>query len=351
MCNDKGSNPVITECTFTGNAGFIYGGAVYNDGANATMTNCVFHGNVADVGGAMANYDGAVGSAYNCVFYGNLAYLGGGAIYNRFSGISDLVNCTLADNSAQNSAENPLGLNPTGQGGAILSDNRPTYGTNYASLVGCVVWGNTAVGGGPGVYGTLYENYTDEQDLTYSTPDANGNFGANPLFVNPGAGNFALQAGSPCIDRGNNFALAFNLFITLNGKPVDINNCRRVSGAGIDIGAYEFQSITDVTSQFQIIPESSFRGSNGSITMTVLVVQYYFPVLDGPDTLVINGVAGYTLTNRSGVTSGLTPAGRPYINLPATAPGFVIPVTLTFTKTGTGTFAPTYQIYDGIGSR
>lgn len=55
----------------------------------------------------------------------------------------------------------------------------------------------------------------------------------DPLFVDPGAGDFRLQASSPCINAGLNASDAGA--IDLAGRP-------RVAGATVDIGAYEFQS-------------------------------------------------------------------------------------------------------------
>ena len=54
---------------------------------------------------------------------------------------------------------------------------------------------------------------------------------ANPLFTNPSAGNFTLQAGSPAVDSANS---AFSVGTDLAGNP-------RPSGAGLDRGAYEYQ--------------------------------------------------------------------------------------------------------------
>jgi hypothetical protein len=60
----------------------------------------------------------------------------------------------------------------------------------------------------------------------------NGNMRRDPLWADPEAGDFRLQAGSPCIDAGTLDAL---------GLPeLDFEGGPRVSGAAVDIGAYEF---------------------------------------------------------------------------------------------------------------
>ena len=62
------------------------------------------------------------------------------------------------------------------------------------------------------------------------TQDANA-LNANPLFVNPSAGDFHLQANSPAVDHGS---AAANTVVVR-----DRDGTSRPQGAGIDIGAYE----------------------------------------------------------------------------------------------------------------
>ena len=62
-----------------------------------------------------------------------------------------------------------------------------------------------------------------------------GNISADPLFVNPAANDYHLQAGSPAIDRGTNVAVSAR---DLAGQP------RITDGDGdgslvIDMGAFE----------------------------------------------------------------------------------------------------------------
>ena len=57
------------------------------------------------------------------------------------------------------------------------------------------------------------------------------NLTSDPKFVNPGAFDFSLQAGSPAIDAGG----------TIPQVPVDINGVARPQGSAFDIGAYEFK--------------------------------------------------------------------------------------------------------------
>jgi hypothetical protein len=70
-------------------------------------------------------------------------------------------------------------------------------------------------------------NYSLQHGLT-----ATGTIIANPQFVDPGAHDYHLLAGSPAIDTGTSY-LAPN---------TDLDGHTRMQGAGYDIGAYEFMT-------------------------------------------------------------------------------------------------------------
>ena len=182
----------LYNCTFTGNSAYDGGGAYYG-----TFHNCTFTGNLAYVGGGGAYY----GTLYNCALIGNLADYGGGAYGDT------LYNCTLSGNSAD-------------YGG----------GAYYGILYNCIVYHNTALS---------YSNCLGST-LTYSctTPDPGGigNITNDPRFVNAGAGDYHLQATSPCIDAGTNQAWMIGA-TDLDGNP-------RLDASGrVDMGAYEYQGL------------------------------------------------------------------------------------------------------------
>src|SRR5262249_36373586 len=72
-------------------------------------------------------------------------------------------------------------------------------------------------------------------DFSNTTPDAKGNFGADPLFVDAAGGDFHLQFASPCIDTGSDAAVPVDITTDLGGSP-------RKSRAHVDLGAYEYQN-------------------------------------------------------------------------------------------------------------
>lgn len=99
------------------------------------------------------------------------------------------------------------------------------------------VYNNTVYkSGSVGIYsyadeGTLVKNnisYLNTGQPIFGGVTSN-NLTTDPQFVNPGAGDFGLQAGSPAIDKG----------VTLAQVPTDFTGKARPEGAAYDIGAFE----------------------------------------------------------------------------------------------------------------
>jgi parallel beta-helix repeat protein/predicted outer membrane repeat protein len=94
MYNKSGS-PTVTNCTFTGNSARSGGGGMYNDqyANNPALVNCRFTSNIArSSGGGMYNfYSDPI--LTNCTFSGNSAVWGGG-VY-QYGGNATLANCIL----------------------------------------------------------------------------------------------------------------------------------------------------------------------------------------------------------------------------------------------------------------
>ncbi len=197
-------NCLLTNNQATGLPGFPPVGANGGAAKNCRLINCTLAGN-----GRYANSPGAVvgGGAFACV----------------------LQNCLLVGNTTTNSFSQ-------GPGGAAA----------YSVLTDCTVAQNS---GGPGagvyscwltnciVYDNQGENHAADNFVAYSctTPmptDGVGNITNAPLFVDVTNGNFHLQAGSPCINAGNNANAP---------RPTDLEGNMRIAGVRVDIGAYEFQ--------------------------------------------------------------------------------------------------------------
>jgi hypothetical protein len=221
----------VEGCTFTGNEALVLGGGLAYEDGTVSVAGSSFLDNRAEDGGGF--YAGAgLGRFVNCLIAGNAAYNGGGAMFEPTPGVyfedssTLLFNCTIADNSAIESASGGIYfLEPEGD------------------LVNSIVWGNEG--------GSLYADggmgrFTHCQVEGPEPPEGEGNSNQDPLFVAKGrwnnggtdddpfddrwqAGDYHLAAGSPAIDAG-----------TAHGAPaLDLEGRSRPCGAGIDVGAYE----------------------------------------------------------------------------------------------------------------
>jgi hypothetical protein len=187
-----------TAVAFTGEgppADRTGGGAFFGENATATLSGCMLVGNAAAYyGGAAVN-----GTLDNCLLTGNWSGdRGGGACW------SVLNNCTLADNRASGS----------GGGGAD------------GALNNCIVISNTAPDGPD------HANCALSFCCTPAASDGPGNITNAPLFVDQAAGNYHLQASSPCISSGRNADAP---------GPADLDGAARTVNGTVDIGALEFQ--------------------------------------------------------------------------------------------------------------
>jgi len=235
MSNDFSSSPTVTGCTFSGNDG---GGMSNNFSSSPTVTNCTFIGNSAFIGGGMSNEDSSNPTVTGCTFTGNSAdYYGGGMCNGNSS--PTVTGCTFTDNSADKG------------GGMANAVSSPT-------VTNCILWGNTAASEGDEIFNNDSSSipvisYCDiagclpggEWDSSLGS-DGGGNIDGDPLFVDadgaddtPGTedDNLRLQAGSPCIDAGDNSVVTEASDLDGNVRVVD-GDCDSV--AVVDMGAYEF---------------------------------------------------------------------------------------------------------------
>ncbi len=235
----------IARCSFIGNTSALSGGALNLQNASPTIINCVFLGNqagiddIADGGGVNSSGSGAP-RLINCLFNGNRASRAGGGLSADTSGglPVTMINCTFAQNEAKN-------------GGGVITntgDGEPTI------LINCILAKNVATE----VAGTDQINNAGQGLISYSCIEGEDDFGGegniddDPLFVDlvgrdgiPGTidDDLRLQAGSPCIDAGDNDAPS-NCVSDLDVRERYVDDpAARDTGAGraplVDMGAYE----------------------------------------------------------------------------------------------------------------
>ena len=154
------SNPLLTNCTFSGNAAVLGGGMCNRDGCSPMLSDCTFSGNKAREGGGMLNSYRSNPILANCTLSGNWADFGGG-IYNHGS-TSDVTNCIIWNNSAETDGDQiALALFY-----GMSSDYVSTLMVSYSDLEG----------GLPAVY----------FDPNCSVIWGIGNIDVDPCFVEPG---------------------------------------------------------------------------------------------------------------------------------------------------------------------
>ena len=220
-------------CAFVGNGSDGRGGAIAVLDNTVTLEGCTFDSNASPRGGAVWVSDGDTVVASNCLFVENDATNFGGAAYNEQ--VFDAVNCTFVNNTDG-------GDNDSFQGARSDAVTR---------LLNCVVV-NPGPGshGGAGIFQPRYSIVPEAP----STPDANGNFDADPLFADAAGGDFRLSAGSAAIDAGDSLdtpgtslVAVLSLATDLDGLVRNLDDTQTPNTGvpawelNIDLGAYEFQ--------------------------------------------------------------------------------------------------------------
>lgn len=210
--------------------------AIHNDASSPAIVNCVFYGNfsfAATVGGTIVNSNGAAPRIINCVFYGNYSNVLGAAISNN-SATAQVINCTFYANSADQA-----GIYYGAAGSGLIFINNVCWGNSGSSL--------------------LYDDGSGNIDAQYSYLQeeivGTGNVtGIESPFVdeNNPSGNDGIWATA---DDGLRMGIGFRNLGTPDttglGLPaIDLKQSGRISGTAIEMGAYEFIEITDITELF-----------------------------------------------------------------------------------------------------
>ncbi len=281
------ANSALVGCTLTGNSvntKFSSGGGA----ADSVLLNCALIGNVANVGGGSQG-----GYATNCTFFSNS--VSGSACSGGGSSQGTLNGCLLVGNSAVGTSGHGGGTDGSQLYNCTVTGNSAGQqggGTYFGVLFNCIVCNNTAPSSSNYYSGILYSCCTAPLSQI-----GTNNIAADPLFVNPAAGDYHLQSNSPCINSGDNASVTTTT--DLDGHP-------RISGGAVDQGAYEYHfsdtRYVDASNPSPAAPYTDW--STAAVDAS----------LAGDTVLVTNGVYryggrpvnGFVLSNRVAVTIPIT---------------------------------------------
>jgi hypothetical protein len=196
------------------------GGAIHECAfSKLRIANCIFDHNVADYGAAWLGEFQAAPTIVGCLFHDNHALVGGSAIASFYS-YPKLTGNTIGNNHVLN--------------------EEICYGTGaIESFIGKPrVRGNIIVMNTSSYFmgGQIYEGkayYVTYNDIEEGYP-GEGDFDADPMFLDAGEHPYSLRWDSPCIDAGPPDTTGLRL------PPRDLAGSSRLCQGRMDVGAYEW---------------------------------------------------------------------------------------------------------------
>ncbi|HEG44343.1 MAG TPA: right-handed parallel beta-helix repeat-containing protein [Phycisphaerales bacterium] len=277
----KDSSPVFENCVISGNTAVISGGAVYiaHAGSQPVFKNCYITGNTAGNSGGAIYSIGSGGVFENCLITGNSAPRGGGIYAHNISTVV-MKNCTVTNNSA------------TTAGGGIYCFTASTI-----TMTNCIIYNNSAPAasdiliadmGPASTVNVFYCNLSGDATKVVVQGNCVLNLGAGNIFDDPmfiSDTNLRLQKYSPCVDTGEAEEAIATLTVSVS---TDIGGNPRVSGEGIDVGAYEYQAV--MTAIIKVTPRTlNLDGKGKHVQCTISFEGDYSPADIDTEELLLNG--------------------------------------------------------------
>ncbi len=264
----ESSNLDIINSAFTNNSatGQTAGALLAYNQSICTVKNSIFNNNNAD------SYAGAIGNVNssmlinNTLVVGNVAAGSGSGIAN--SGNMQLSNLTISQNGDPNNA---------GVGGILnLSGN--------LDIVNSVIWDNygsiTDIGNGSGATLNIsYSIYNQNTSYNEGVLNSQNCQSTDPGFEDSSNQDFQLSSNSIAIDAGDpNTDL--NQFVTnQQNLPIDLAGNERIINQQIDIGAYEYNSLSTTDEhnalEIQVYPNPVVTDVNIFYNGPILSSQLY----------------------------------------------------------------------------
>jgi hypothetical protein len=225
-----GASPTLSNLIITDNRGYN-GGGVYSNNSSPVLNNVRISNNSGSYG-QFYHDNGA--SVLTAVMISNNQGVG---FYNN-NGAPILTSTIICGNNSggfYNKNGTPVLTNLT-----IV--NNQSYGGVYREggnvhIRNSIIWGNSTPTTGTISYAyTLLEGATSEYGVISAE---------NPMFVDADQGDYHLMACSPAINTGmDTMYLAGG---KLESVVADFDQATRIKGVGIDLGAYEFQDVPNIT--------------------------------------------------------------------------------------------------------
>jgi len=210
-CGTSDSTTIISDNTITDNSAGRSGGGIYCENISPTIENNTIDDNSAGNGGGICcNYSSP--AIRGNTISNNLASDGGGILCD-YSSPAISGNIISGNSAIFGSSRKGGGIlcssnsNPPISNNTISNNSASDYGggiychSSSPTVTNAILWGNTAPNG-PEIHvagSNPLVTYCDVQGGWAGQ----GNINSDPLFVDPGAGDFHLQWGSPCIDAGD----------------------------------------------------------------------------------------------------------------------------------------------------
>lgn len=269
MANFASSLPLVTGCTFSGNAS-IFGGAMFSEQSTPTVMECTFADNEALMGGAMMNSTNASAVVTSCSFTSNIAY-SGGAIDSRACEPT-IMTCTFSANTSGQ------------KGGAV-------YGEDASIAVSDSVFSsNASQEDGGAVYGAeatvVVSNCTFEENTAQLSGGALFGAADTSLTVKGSTlrGNHAVVHGG-AIGNNDSILILTSGMVLDNSADQDGGGLYNVSGGNATVSNCTF--VGNVAGGHG----GAIRNDTGSVKVTNCILWD-----SAPDTIYNSGLAGATVT-------------------------------------------------------
>ena len=201
------SNFTLDNVTISGNMAEDYGGGIYMEESSPTFTNLTISDNMSNDDGAGMYLKYSDPTMTDVIISGNTANDHAGGIQLLYSNPT-MTNVAISDNTADDDGggmylrySNPIMTNVTISGNTANDDSGCMYlNRSSPTLKNSIIWNNAP----PSI--TISGDETPI--ISYSDIEGGwegeGNIDTDPLFCNPGSGDYRLNEESPCIATGEN---------------------------------------------------------------------------------------------------------------------------------------------------